>query len=131
MKFFQKIQGTHPAVICGLGTLFLLSCRVEQDEARSESIGFSPQTMEYASFSKIEAPQCRGGEAFSAYYLESALMGKEGGDSLFLHICSLASIPCHLTGNGAFGISAFCYTGTWNSSLSASFMHNERVTPPK
>ncbi|MCE8811392.1 hypothetical protein ACIXCD_05825 [Bacteroides fragilis] len=29
---------------------------------------------------------------------------------------------------GAFGISTFCYTGTWNSSLSASFMHNERVT---
>ena len=93
MKFFQKIQGTRPAVIYGLGTLFLLFCTVEQDEARSESIGFSPQTTEYASFSKIKAPQCRGGGAFSAYYLESVLMGKEGGDSLFPR-----PIPCHLTG---------------------------------
>ena len=91
MKFFQKIQGTRPAVIYGLGTLFLLFCTVEQDEARSESIGFSPQTTEYASFSKIKAPQCRGGGAFSAYYLESVLMGKEGGDSLFPRLHPMSS----------------------------------------
>ncbi|MFK1951814.1 hypothetical protein ACIXFX_25005, partial [Bacteroides fragilis] len=63
MKHFRKIQNTRPAVICGLGTLFLLSCTAEQDEARSGNTGsieFSPQTTEYASFSKIEAPQCRG-----------------------------------------------------------------------
>ena len=151
MKHFRKIQNTRPAVICGLGILFLFSCTAEQDEARSDNTGsieFSPQTTEYASFSKIEAPQCRDeGGAFPAYYLGSVLVGKEEGDSLFLHTCCLTSIPYHLTGMagwnrvktrgtemtslemyGAFGISAFCYMGTWNASLSPDFMHNERVT---
>ena len=148
IKYFRKIQSTHLAVICGMSTLFLLSCTVEQNEARSGNIEFSPQTTEYASFSKIEAPQCRGeSEAFQAYYLGSVLVEKEGGDSLFLHTCYLTSIPHHLTGMaggngvrtrgtavtalemyGTFGISAFCYMGTWNASLSPAFMHNERVT---